>query len=609
MMKMKNSKPKKKKFKKATHAQRAMRYATECAMKVRDVPEPIQKAYKKWLKYKKKYNFDEKRFNRICKLIEIMSLPEVEDTNSGKQSLTFKLQDWQCALLSWVFGFYTVEGFRAVNEMHLIIPRKAGKSSIAAGTLLVELMEPTGGGTKPEILILGVNTETTDIVYGKIRSILEGDSRLGGHVQKRYKISQTKTRVRSGLHGGYIEKISAKARSLEGKTARVVFADEISRLESPAPLNVLRTGLGHSRNHLLFTATTPSDLPISAMEPTREKVLRWLDDDKDLGSSVGLLYEAKIDDDFDDPAVWKRVQPSLGKIVTEDYYRSSAKQAEINEEEKRDFETRLLCKPLSGGTVWVTQQDIKDLPMIHRPDPLIHPDVKHFIGCDFSDVSDTTSMCLLSVNVREGWQEARWMIYYPSGNSRYESKAGAEKDFHANKTHLYYSDMAKNNYVKINPGRTLNHRVVARDLWQWTWKYNPNFIVCDDYDVVHEIRNQLPEEMQLKFLKMSKTPVKVSAPAGELARWIKDKTIMFDKNPVVEQHFRNTHVKEMQGGGIRLEKPTASSSYKIDAVDALVNAVAGYLETTELKHIGTEHNPIQNIEATPLSGEEMVVYG
>lgn len=539
-----------------------------------------------------------------------MALPEGART-------TFKLQDWQCALLSWLFGFFDKEGHRAISECNLIIPRKAGKSSIAAGFMLASLVEPMGDVVKPEILILGENLETTDIVFGKIRSILEGDSRSGGEFQKKFGVRHTKTRVFCKHNGGYIEKLSANARSLEGRTAAVVFADEISRMPTQQPLDVIRTGLGHNRDALLFTATTPSDLPTSAMEPTRDKTFNWLDDDTMLGSTMGLCYEAPMKAKHDDEKVWVQVQPSLDVIVFRKWYREQAKLAEASEADLRAFETRLLCKPLSGGAIWVGQRDLEELIVVEdKENAPLGPQWIHYIGCDFSDVSDTTSMCLLSINERggshgEGIQEARWKIFYPRGDTQFEDESGNETNLHANKVHKMYGDAAARGHIEQVAGRTMNHKLVAQYLMDWILKYRPRGIVCDDFDVVHEVRSNLPQNFHKLFMRAGKSAAMQSAPAGALEGWIKRKTLSIDGNPVVLQHFRNTHVKEMPGGGFILTKVTPDSKYKIDSVDALVNAVAGFNLAMDPKYLGTAQQPFRNDggDEAPLTLHDLIVHG
>ena len=586
------------------HATRAEQYAYEAANGVIDVPEPIRKAYKKWFKYKEAYTWRPDLLNQACMLFEMMSLPEVTHLAGleklkaeGKDPLKLRLLPWQCAMLSWIFGFMDPEtGCRVVHQMHLCVPRKSGKSTIAAAICLSELIFPLGGAIKPEILCVGTNDQNAQIVFGKITSMLTQDLRAGGDISREYKIKKTKDRVTCDENMGYIERLSTAARSLVGFNARVIFIDEIAVLPDREAINILLSGMGAHPNRLMVTATTPSIvLPMSAYQPTRQLVLDWCDDD-DLGDEVGLMYEADIKDDIEDEAVWARANPSYGHIADRPYYLGELKRALASEQNKRSFEIYNLCKPLSGSSVWISEQDLRALDLVeNREEADISPDVIHYIGLDLSDVSDTTSICLLSINPKDDWQEARWIIYYPDGTSIYEDERGVEQTAHATKMHLHYQAFADDGYVKMCAGRTMNHDLVAADLATLIDKYNPRGVIADTYDAIHAVRRKLSPEHQKKFFQVSKSASALSAHARILETWVKNGSFMIEDNPLVFEHFLNTHVKENPLGGILLTKVTPDSRNKIDAVDALVNAIAGYdTHTNDPKFQGTVFSPYDN---------------
>lgn len=580
------------------YAKRAEDYARGAAEGTLNVCEPVRQAYRKWFRYRDRYDYRPLRLNLVCHLMEMLSLPE------GKRGARFNLLPWQCALLSWPFAFFTEpgpEGIRAIEEMNLIIPRKAGKSSLAAGMMLVELVSPTGEGDEShEVLILGTNIQTADIAFSKIRKILRGDQRSGSHFIDRFEIRWTQNKIECGVNGGVVEKISSGAKSLEGRMAVMVFADEIARLEDEQPIEVLRSGLGHNPNSFLFTATTPSDLPQSAMEPAREQTVEWLKNPNDLGGIVGINYEAPLDAPIHDERVWHSVQPGLGHTVNLQFYRNQAQRATYTEKAEYNFETRQLCKFLSGGAIWVSQRDLEQLAACAwgldaegRDLVRVGPGWVHWIGVDMSDVKDTTSLCLLSINERTKEKEARWKIFFPTGE-RLEAEFEGDEDpvsVHAEKVHRRYAEAVKRGEVIPCAGRAINHVMVADQLIDWVEKYKPFGMVCDHYDSLTEVRKHLPDSYELMWYRQPKSAAAQSGPARTIESWVRHRQVKFEKNEVVMQHFRNTRVVQQPGGGILLQKPTKDSVYKIDAVDALLNAVSGHDHSLDADKLGTKMRP------------------
>ena len=572
----------------------AEEYADGAANGKFPVAAHIGAAYRKWFRYADAYHFDGDRLTEICHLIEYLSLPE------GVRGSKFQLQPWQVALLSWVYAFRrdgAPDAPRAIRELNLVIPRKAGKSSLAAAMMLAELVSPTGDIDGPEVLISGVNKDTAYIAFKKVRFILSKDKRNNdSRFINEFEIRWNRNAAECGLNDGTIEQLSAGSRSLEGKMAAMVFVDEISRLPDEEPIETLRSGLGHNENALIFTATTPGELPASALEPTREQTLRWLKEEDDLGRRAGLCYEAGVREKFDDRKVWVAVQPSMGINVFESHYEEQAKGARATERALYAFETRLLCKPLSGGSVWVSERDLEDLELCSGPPPAGR-DWQHWIGVDLSDVSDTTSLCLLSVNEKAGEQQARWRIFYPSGDViEIDEDTDEERTIHAQAVHREYQLANKRGEVMLCAGRAINMQMVADSLRDWLENVDPRpfGLVADNYDALLEVRKLLGQKYERLWLKQGKSAEFQSEPAGVLESWIKHKTIKFEHNSVVRQHFKNTRVTETEKGGLLLTKPHKESAYKIDAVDALINAAGGYRSSLGPDTIGKHINPYRS---------------
>src|SRR5690606_31263968 len=114
-----------------TFADRARRYAK--AVDNGDViaGRMVQLACSRFLDdlKRKDWIFDEAKVERVCSFAELM--PHVKGRWAQKRELVV-LQDWQVFILACIFGFVDAEGRRRFRQAYVMLPRKQGKSVLAA---------------------------------------------------------------------------------------------------------------------------------------------------------------------------------------------------------------------------------------------------------------------------------------------------------------------------------------------------------------------------------------------------------------------------------------------------------------------------------------------
>lgn len=580
--------------KELTACQRAMRYAEAVRKGKLDVPKPVQQCVEKWYAYREAYGLNEEEVNIRVRLAEMLYAPE------GEIQL-LRLMDWQCFIATWLYGFRTPEGLRCINDWMTLVPRKAGKTTMASaftlGEVVMPFARPGAKVKKPNILIAGETDEVCDLAYEKLISMLKQDIEHGGDFKDAFGITFSKNEIRCDETDGRIWRQTAGAKNLEGHTASMIYVDEISRMPTRHALNAFRSGFGRNPNYLMFITTTFSDEKMSALEPEREDVLSWLKDRDNLGTSGGILYEATLDDDYLDKKVWIRTQPAWYEMPgIERYYINLAKRAVQDEEALYSFQARQLCVPLRGGNVWIRDDELRKLDNLTGPASTSKGWV-HFIGCDFSDTMSTSSLTLLSIHPQAQKREARFHIFFCSGRGFKETDKDDETKRQIivqNQVHKIYNQWAKDGHVEVADGEVISHRRIAEKIEEWDTKYNARMIIADHYDAYEEVRSFLPPSTKMKMRRVGKGQMHITAPAHLLKNWVRTKALKLEHNPVVFQHFINTHAILTPQGGMKLEKVTPNSPHKIDAVDSLVQAILAHDICRDLKTYGQPINPIDN---------------
>ena len=374
------------------------------------VVPPIIKAAARWRHYREIYKYRPSRLNKYADMISVLRLP------GGGEGM-FVCAEWQLFLLSFLVAFTDEDGSNPIRWAGVAVPRKCGKSSLAAAFLLCRLVLSRGNH-----YILAPSLDVAKVTMNLIIDILEADRREGGLFINDYGLEWTQLVVRCRSNGGTIRMMSAAARSNDAVLAATIYADEIAALPNSNPLNVMRSGQGHVKEKVLLWTSTPGDAPTNAFNDQREIMYdRWLTpepgEESFAANRAGLFYEASIDADWRDHSLYPRVNPMFGHMpwLKKDY-EDLARTAETSAEEECNFRTRQLACPIPTSSVWLRKEDIDVLDVAEGPPPR-GADWHHFIGMDTADSRDTNSLCLLSINKKDGRHQVRFHTLYPSGSA------------------------------------------------------------------------------------------------------------------------------------------------------------------------------------------------
>ena len=164
----------------------------------------------------KSFYFAPKKADRAIKFIENYC-----HHSKGRNDL-LKLELWQKALVSVIFGIVDENNYRQFREVVLIIARKNGKSLFAAAIMAyVSFLDDEYGA---EVYCLAPKLEQAEIVYSCFWQICLAEEERKDKIQKRgrlsdYYISDTNT---------VIKKVAFNAKKSDGFNPHLVICDEIA---------------------------------------------------------------------------------------------------------------------------------------------------------------------------------------------------------------------------------------------------------------------------------------------------------------------------------------------------------------------------------------------
>ena len=190
-------------------------------------------------------HYDADKADRAVRFIEM--LPHTKGEWEGKP---FWLLPWQERIIRDIFGVVKEDGTRQFRTVYIEIPKKMGKSELAAAIALYLLYadnEPSA-----EVFSAAADRQQASIVYDVARRMVEMTPAL----QKRSKIMGATKRIVNYGNAGYYQVVSAEVGGKHGYSISGLVFDEIHNQPNRQLWDVLTKGSGDARRHSNQTAIT-----------------------------------------------------------------------------------------------------------------------------------------------------------------------------------------------------------------------------------------------------------------------------------------------------------------------------------------------------------------
>ena len=156
----------------------------------------------------------------------------------------FNLQKWQKTFIKELFGRVKKDGLRQYQTAYLEIPRKNGKSEMAAAIALFLLFGDGEQGA--EIYSAAADREQASLVFNAAAAMVRNDPVLSSMC----KIIDSQKRIVVYKTNSFYRAISAEAYSKHGFNAHAVVYDELHVAPNRELWDVLQTSMGSRQQPL-----------------------------------------------------------------------------------------------------------------------------------------------------------------------------------------------------------------------------------------------------------------------------------------------------------------------------------------------------------------------
>ena len=231
----------------------------------------------------------------------IENLCHTKGTWAGKP---FLLLDWQEQIIRDLFGVLKPNGYRQFNTAYVEIPKKNGKSELAAAIAL--LLCCGDGEERAEVYGCAADRQQASIVFEVAADMV----RMCPALSKRVKILASQKRIIYAPTNSFYQVLSAEAYSKHGFNIHGVVFDELHTQPNRKLFDVMTKGSGDARMQpLYFLITTAGTDTHSICYETHQKAMDILEGRKIDPTFYPVIYGAADTEDWTDPKYGRRPIP------------------------------------------------------------------------------------------------------------------------------------------------------------------------------------------------------------------------------------------------------------------------------------------------------------
>jgi phage terminase large subunit-like protein len=466
----------------------------------------------------------------------------------------FVLDPWQRErIIRPLFGLKRDDtGFRWYSRCDVWLPRKNGKSTLAAGVGLY--LTTADGEPSAEVYSVANDLDQARICWVEASRMVKASPELSEMCQV---FNGTSAIIVPETLSSY-QAVGSDIGDKDGLNPHGVIADELHEWKHRALLAKLTTAQSARRQPLTFVISTAGEnlSGVGYAEYTEDK--RILKGKSRIRDRLVVIYEAMAGESWRSRKTWKAANPGYGKTVKVERLESELRVAETDPVKEGDFKRYYL-------NIW-TSQTASSIPMekwavCGAPfDPAMLAGKECYIGMDLAQRSDLTAVAAV-FRIGEEMYTLPHFFVPETGLELRERRDGVP-----------YRQWARAGLVTVTPGDVTDYSFVEQFLLeQWARTYQIREIAYDPYNATH-IATLLQDNAGLTMVEMRQNAKNMAPAATEFKNLIIAGRFRHGNNPVLNWMAGNARSKRDAYGNERIVK--GASTGKIDGLIAILMALA-----------------------------------
>lgn len=465
----------------------------------------------------------------------------------------FELIDWQEQIIRDVFGILKPNQARQFNTAYIEIAKKQGKSELAAAVaLLLTCGDYEHGG---EIYGCASDRQQASIVFDVAVDMVDQCPALKSRIKP---ILSQKRLVYKPL-GSFYQVLSAEAYTKHGLNVHGVVFDELHAQPNRNLYDVMLHGSGDARKQpLYFLITTAGTDRHSICWEVHQKAEDILAGRKLDPTFYPVIYGAGENEDWTDPKVWQKANPSMGITVDIEKIQVACENAKENPAEENLFRQLRLNQWVKQSIRWMPMEKWDKCSLSIDPDELLGREC--YGGLDLSSSIDITAFVLV---FPPKYDDEKYVImpffWIPEENIEQRVR----------RDHVPYDAWEKQNHMQTTEGNVVHYGFIENFIDELGTKYNIREIAFDRWGAVQMVQNL--EGLGFTVVPFGQGFKDMSPPTKELMKLTLEGKIAHGGHPVLRWMMDNIFVRTDPAGNIKPDKE--KSTERIDGAVATIMAL------------------------------------
>ena len=520
--------------------------------------------------------FDEKIADRAARFFPAC-LSHIEGSTAGSK---FTLQPWQDNFIRMLFGWQVKDSMgrnvRRYREVFLMIPRKNGKTPLAAGIALYTFFCDQEIGA--QIFCAAADTEQAALLFRHARGMVEAEPELESRADI-FKGTGHRSIVLKRDPGSFFKVLSSDAKTKHGGNTHMVMIDELHAQKDRELVDVLETSMASAtrKQPLMINITTADYERVSICNEKHDYARKVRDGILKDNSFLPVVFETLLTEDWTSPEVWAKCNPNLGVSVSLDYMRAKCLKAQESPVYENTFKRLHLNIRTTSNVNLINMDDWDKCPSEKYTLEELQDEVC-FGGLDLASTTDLASFALYFPRLKYG----HWFFWCPAENI--ETRSRRDK--------VPYSMWAKQGLIEATPGNVIDYAYIIEKIKEMHGTFpNLRMIAYVPWNA-RQTALQLQEQDGVKMVEFRQGFVTMNEPTKEFLRLVKSHQFGHGANPVLRWMASNATAQTDPADNIKISKK--DSREKIDGLIAEVMAV-GLAMTQPAEAQSVYEKPGENI--------------
>lgn len=492
------------------------------------------------------------RFDEGLALRTIGFIRRLKHTAGAFAGQWFNLRVWEILILAEIFGRVKIStGLRAYRTAYIEIPRKNGKTELAAAMVVKLLFDDQEPGA--QIYSAANDREQASLVFQVVAEMVRQEPAL----LRRCKIIDSQKRIVVYDTASFYRVLSADVKTKHGFNAHGVVYDEIHEAPHRRLYDVLASSMGSRTQPLMVVITTAGYDRTSICWELHEYATKILRGDVVDPSFYAYIACADEADDWTSEETWRKANPNYGVSIQPDFLRSECLRAIHSPALQNTFRRLYLNQWTSQDERWLDMARWDASAGAVDPEALRGHDC--YGGLDLASTTDFAALSLVfppPADEAEGAFQVLPYFWIPRETMKLRPKKDQDT----------FAEWARLGLLTLTEGDTTDYQAISETIHQVRKLYRLREIGYDRWEACQLVQDL--EREKFKMVPIGQGFASMNVPTKAILRLTLARRFWHGGHPILRAMADNLRVAQDPAGCLKPDK--ARSGGRIDGMVASI---------------------------------------